>query len=276
MISKEFKKILRSFFVAVLVASMVLPGISLAKAGDNKPEQAPQGQQQGQKGNADAPKLGDGNGNFCSQLGKLEQNQLRLTERQSKMEENRQKRDTNLANRYQERQSKRFENREKWDANRSEHFDALMELADTDAKKQAVTQFQSAVSSAISTRQSAFDTAIEVFRVSADNLWQSKKADADNLVNAFRNQVQAIIANIKEECGLENANDTALRNTFREQVQSAKKSLQSGKSSVEEMKSSIQNLNEAKKQAMKKALAEFKVTMEQARTDLKTALSVVE
>lgn len=281
---KTYSKIAILTFIFVLAGFVLSPVFVSAKNGIFGQNQ--QGNNQGQQQSTNRPagnqdkglnqsnkplNTNKGNSNFCANIDKMTQLEKRLVENQAKVEQKRQEKEQKIVERWTERNTKQEATRDKWDENRENFFDALEEKAGTDAQKQAVLAFKQAVTAAIQARRAAIDSAIEAFRKSVEEAVASKKNNTEALMNTFRNEIQAAIAKAETDCALANPDPVAIRTAFQASVRVAKEKFLSGKKGVEGISNSMQALINARKQAIEKATADFKLAMEQARIALRAA-----
>jgi len=190
----------------------------------------------------------------------------------------------NVMERRDERQGKLVERRDERDGKVDKHRDSALELrvdaqaklmarADTDAKKAAVTEYQTSVKAAVDARVAAYKAANDTFREGVDTVVVSRKTIVDNAVSAFRTSMNAALEKAKADCaaGVENA---TFRADFNASVQAARRKLQADRQGIDSNGDQVRALAKTRNDAHAKALATFKATMEKARADLKLAFGV--
>jgi len=182
------------------------------------------------------------------------------TQTASKIKESRQKRDQELKS-----------VRDKWAANRQEQFKALEGKAQTDAQKQAVAKFKSAVLSAITTRQQAVDAAIKAYRNGLDKIISDRKLAIDAAKTALRNSVKAAADKAKADCDAGVDFQTARQN-LQASLKAAREKYTADIQALEKNRQqTMQQLVAARQEAVKKAVDDFLATMEKLRVELKAA-----
>lgn len=187
--------------------------------------------------------------------------------------ERRDERQGKLTERRDERAGKVDEHRESALEFRADAQAKLMARADTDAKKAAVTQYQTSVKAAVDARIAAYKTANDTFRSGVDAVVVARKTIVDNAVTAFRTSMNAALEKAKADCaaGVENA---TIHSDFNTSVQAARRKLQADRQGIDSNGDQVRALAKTRNDAHAKALATFKATMEKARADLKLAFGV--
>ena len=155
-----------------------------------------------------------------------------------------------------------------WDANREEQFSALEAKATTDEQKKAVADFKLKTKTAITTRRSAMDSAIKTFQAGMQTAIATRQGQIDQLISTSRTSRQTLLDKAKADCGSGVDAKTVMAN-FKSGMQANREKLQADRKNVEKMNVKVAALIEARKQAVEKALADFKASMEQARIQLK-------
>ncbi len=206
---------------------------------------------------------------YCARLSTLSSNiDQRIANRDSRLEAKR----TEIANRIETRQGERdariLEKRAKWDANRAEHFAKLEERAQTDEQQQAVVAFKETINASIATRRAAIDEAIQDFREGVKEAIASHKLSVDTVVSTFRNSIQSAFGKATSDC--ENGVDPrTARENLRADLRAAREKLASDRQEIEKLKTPKETLIAARREAIKKAIEDFKSELESARADLK-------
>lgn len=215
---------------------------------------------------------GENPANFCSRLLEVKSKvNGGLADRTTKLAEARTARDGKLDAGQADRDAKLADTRAKADANRQDHYAKLLEKADTDAKKQAVQTFRTAVEAAVAARRAAIDEAIKTFRQGVDGAITARKAAVDTAVNTFTASVNAATAKADTDCAGKVAPRTA-RETFQASLRAAREKLRTGRQALEKRKDVVTPLRTERKAAVDKAIADFKAAVEAAKNTLKAAL----
>lgn len=212
--------------------------------------------------------------NFCTRLAADSQKLLngfdpKMDGRTEKRAENEKTRLDKLAGLRTGWDNKRKENRDTNTTKRDTRFAALMQKADTDAKKAAVTAFETAVNAAVAKRIAAVDAAVQAHRDGVDNLVKTKFTSLDSGAATLKSTIDAAIAKAKTDC----ANNVAPQ-TVRANLIAAAKAAQTifkQNRSDAEIKTQLQALNATRKSAVDAAMAQFKTDMEAATAALKAA-----
>jgi len=245
----NFKKILKTGFLGLTIAGVLVPlWIFAQNANDN----------QKAKG-------------FCNSISNLTSKyDQRITDRETKLETKRVEITNRIAERWEARDEKLAEKREKWDENREEHFDKLEEKAETDEQKQAFLAFKQAVTAAIASRRAAIDKAIDDFRQGVEQAKIDRKSAADTLRNTFRNSIRAAFQKAETDCDA-GVDPATIRTNFRAEVNAAKEKFETDRKEMEKLQDMMKTLINTRKEAIEKAIDDFKTAMETARTEFKAA-----
>ena len=212
----------------------------------------------GQQGNA---------ANFCSRIANMEtQFDQRISQKKSPAD-----RLTQWQQHISQQDSNRTALRTKWSANRDAQFKSLENRATTDDQKAAVSAFESTTKDAISKRETAVDAALATFRDGVKNLIDSRKEGVGTDMTALKDAIDAAFSTAKSSCSGSNPDAASIRTTLRTAIQAARTKFQTEKQGTPKVGENIQPLIDARKASVDKAMADFKATMEQARTTLKKA-----
>lgn len=170
-------------------------------------------------------------------------------ERKSKIEERRNLRTQNL-------ESRRVE----WDKNRSERYTKLMEKAQTDVQKIAVVSFQKAIEEAVAQRRNAINKATEEFRRGIDSALSDRKNLIDKAVENYQKDRKEAFEKAKASCNT-GKSSSEVRAQLHSDLESALKKFRSGRMSAEKLNEKVKLLSETRKQAVKKAIEDFRSTL---------------
>lgn len=207
---------------------------------------------------------------FCTRASEITSKiDQQFANRFAKLEVKRQEILSKLGNLKDERDTRRTENRAEWNTNYQEHYAKLEARATTDAQKQTVTAFKVMVEAAIAARKAIVDAAIQAFRSGIEQVITNRKLAIDAAISAFRSSVSAAIEKVKSDCA--SLDSKTVRETFRQSMKTALDKFKSDRQAIEKLYTSIEPLHTARKEAINKAIQDFKAVMEKARVDLKAA-----
>lgn len=196
----------------------------------------------------------------------------RMDERMKRIQSRVETRTRNMNQRRETREENLAEFRKKRDERREEYYKKLEERAKTTEQKNAVSKFQSQIEAAVKTRRAAIDAAIVAFQKGMDEAISGKTADAEAAAAAFQAAVKAALSEARSDC--EDGDDpNAVRTTLRAKTKSAHETFQTARKNYEDLKSVIDSLSAVRKQAVQKAIDDFKVASEKAKTEFKESFS---
>ncbi len=177
----------------------------------------------------------------------------RHTEQTKKIEGNRDARD-----------SIKQTNRLQRSAALSAHIAKLKALADTDAKKQAVTAYEQVITAALAAKQTAVDAATAAYRTAIDTMAAERQTVLQTTVGAFSGAVKSAEDKAKADCAA-NVADATVRTAFTQAIKVARQKLTIDRKAVEKGKSALSAATAAERSALKKADEDFRITVEAAR-----------
>ncbi|MCX6761167.1 MAG: hypothetical protein NTZ84_03660, partial [Candidatus Nealsonbacteria bacterium] len=186
---------------------------------------------------------------------------LKKTEIANKIQEHWAKQDTDLAKK-----------RQNWDNNRVKQIAKLKEKFPNDPEKQAVIEFDQAVSSAISARRTAIDSAISNFRQGVQQLKILRQPKIDAAKTEFKNSIIAAFEKAKSDC-VSGVPIAIIREDLKNSLSAAKESYNNKVKDIEKISVDMDQLIAARKVAFEKAIQDFKVAMEKARADFKEVVA---
>lgn len=161
--------------------------------------------------------------------------------------------------------------REQWDSNRDDQFKKLEENATTDEQKKAVADFEAAVKDAISIRRAAVDGALSVWRSGVKDLISARKQAITSDASAFGDAVKAAFDKAESDCQ-SGVSPTTIRMTLKSSIQAARVKYHEDRQGAPKVGGvNIQTLITARRNAVSKAMIDFKAAMEKARSELKKA-----
>lgn len=210
-------------------------------------------------------KMIERNAKMSEHLNSVQRNILdRKMTRQNVFDENRDERDVTLE-----------KNRSERDAKREDMYARLLNQAGDDAdKKAAVTTFRKAVEKTISKRQQTIDAAIVAFRTGVDAAIGTKKTTIDASLSTFKSAMDGAFATAKSDCA-SGVDPVTVRETLQSSLKDAKATVGDQRKDSDAVGEQVKILSEAKKLSFSETLSDFKLALEQARTDLKAALGTV-
>lgn len=277
---KMNSKIIIGILTLSLVAGTIMPTVTYANRAEESPSgpgwakriiekvRGPQNQEQNQ--NAKATSTPKGNANFCLFLpewalkinGNISDKKISLIEKRAiqekRLEEKRIARDQKLE-----------ANRDRWEVNRAEHYKVLLEKAGTDAQKQAIMKFQSAMETAAQARKAAVNATIAAYRAEVDKLLETRKTAINTIKKIYEDAYNAAIARAKQECDA-GANPAEIRSKLKDELKAIKEKFQAEMKNV--AKIDLKPLITKRHEAIKKAIADFKIAIEKAKEELREAI----
>ena len=209
--------------------------------------------------------------NFCVRIDEvISRVDQQITNRTTQLQVQRQKGINKLTERRNARNERAVENRIKRDGNRTEHYAELEARATTDAQREAVAAFRSTVESAITARKTAIDSATQSFRQSLNQVMTARQTAIDTAVNAFQSSQTTAVNQARADCTA-GIDAKTVRETFHANIRTAQAQFNNERQIIEERKDLIEPIRGTQRQAIEKAIADFKATMKKARADLQAA-----
>lgn len=209
---------------------------------------------------------------FCSRIDQIiAPIEQRMTDREAKLEAKKQEIDANLAKRQADRIGRLSDYRDTHDDNREAQYAKLEAKATNDVQKQAVASFKTTVETAVATRRTALDSAISAVKQSVNQSIETRRTAVTTATSEFKNAKSTAIAKAKADCSA-GVDAKTIRETFRASMKAAQDKFKSDYQAIEKLRGSFESVRDTRKQAVEKALADFKTTMEKAGSDLKAAL----
>ena len=146
----------------------------------------------------------------------------------------------------------------------------LFRSAQTDAQKQAVLAFKTAVTSARDARWTAIHAALFAFQSGIDQAIAARKTGVENAIIAFKGAVDAAIAKAKADCagGIDAA---TVRGVLQTSVKAAQDAFRATTTGLDKVKTSLDSLIAIRRAAVEKAQGDFKTALEKAIADLRVA-----
>lgn len=197
--------------------------------------------------------------------------QSQLAKRQSKVEAKRTALSAKVTSRQEHREDQLATKRTEWDAKRQQSFDKLHTKAKTEAQKQAVEEYVTAMHSAIATRRVANDQVFATFRSDLANLKQTLGQSVEQSITATATETNRAVASAKASCE-SGQKPSAVKQTLKSElkaIQASAKTARHANTKAEQIKIIVQKRNDA----IRVNADTFKATTEQARQKLRSAFS---
>jgi len=266
----NYKKLLTSILGAIITINLVLPALVFAQAVPIERE-APNRRRAPIERNIPTERRAPIDRGFCARMDEIVSRiDQQVTNRTTKLQTRRQEGINQLARRRNVRNERAVENRVKREGNRTEHYAKLEARAVTDAQREAVTTFRATVESAIIARKTAIDSATQSFRQSLNQVIIARQAAIDAAVNTFQSSRTTAINQARADCAA-GIDARTVRETFHTNIRTAQAQFNNERQAIEERKDLIEPIQGTQRQAIEKAIADFRATMEKARTDLQAA-----
>lgn len=206
---------------------------------------------------------------LCDRISDLES---KITGRLSNFENKTQERWRNREENWEEKTGNvdgRLANfREKQDENLKAHIAKLTEKATSDEQKTAITKFQSALETALFAKRAAVDSALDTFRDSVNKLVSDRQSSLDAAAATFKNSVASAFDSAESDCS-SGKDAKTIRQNLHANLKAARQKFVNDRQSVAKIGDQVQALNETKKQAIQKAVADFKTALQNAVSELK-------
>lgn len=163
-------------------------------------------------------------------------------------------------------------NRGVWSAKRDIEYSKLSKKAKTDAEKQAVATFQTAMTNAIKARQDAIDSAIDTYRTGLNKIIATRKTVVDTALATLKTETDAVLAKAKADCG-SSVDSKIVKTQTMAGLKTAQDKFKASLKDTAQMKADLKILSDSKKTAFDKAMADFKTATDAARKALKAAFA---
>jgi hypothetical protein len=213
------------------------------------------------------------NKGFCSRVDTIGSKLVeQVSVKTVKVSDKRTERLAKLADDRSQRDEKRAMSWSTHDISRDVRIEALEKRADTDAKKAAVMQFETAIKSAVEKRRIAVATAVKTYRLGVDALVGGKMANIDGSSSTLKQALDTALSSAKTACVGVNPDGELIRTTFTAAIKQAHDVYKATRSEAT-IRSEIARLADARKRAVDTAVLQFKSDMEKAAQDLKAAFA---
>lgn len=209
--------------------------------------------------------------NFCtlftnSQARLMEQ----LADRETKLVNFRKARVEKTTERRIDQDAKLDNIRDEAEKNRSRQIELLNGKAETQEQKSAVSAYQTTIQTAIAKRRTDIDLAIKNFRQGVNTAVLAHKTAIDASVTVLKTATKNATEKAKTDCA-SGKDPKIVKQEFQASMETARKAFKTARDSAPKIDAQLKTLTETRKQAVDKAIEEFKTTAEKARQDLKTA-----
>lgn len=268
----SYKKI-SQIFVAFLAMLVVSPSISMAVGNGEM-----QGQRAANKADIQAQRAADKEEKQAERVEKTcamistqgEQIQARLTERISQLTQKRSSVEARIKQQTQQRTAALTQKRTTWSGTRSANWEKLRSKAQTEEQKAAVEKFILAVQNAVKAKNEAVDKIISSFRTELQSKNSQRKSEIDSEITGYRNAVASVVAQMKSDCA-SGKSAQEVRSSFKANLQKARNEFRNEIKTRTRFGEEVVSLKNAKKIEMQAVLEAFKNSVEQAKTELRTA-----
>lgn len=158
------------------------------------------------------------------------------------------------------------------DAIRTNNFTKLESKATTDAERQAIVTFKTAVETAVTARRSTVDTAIQTFRDGVKAALTGRAETVEKVINDRLAAFEAAVTKAKSDCASNIAPKT-VRTAFVASLKKAQDAFKAAKKADENLKLKIETLRKARNSAVIAADKSLKTAISKAQADLKKVFS---
>jgi hypothetical protein len=206
--------------------------------------------------------------NFSSLSDKYKQNideqitklQERINNEAQKIQTNRQTFDNELENK-----------RTKWEINRKDLYDKLTNKAVTDAQKQALAAFKTAVEAAVTARENAVDAARTAYREGVKQLIVQRKSEILQTFNNFKSAIESAIQQVKSNCSAGISSPAYIRQIYQQNMNAARTARTTALQGIDKLGPKIKELAQIRNAAVQQALQTYRSALKTAIANLKTA-----
>ncbi|MDP3795364.1 MAG: hypothetical protein Q8R13_05620 [bacterium] len=247
---KTFNKMAMGAAGLLLASELLVPAVSLAQS--PSPSASPRAEV-----------------NFCTQTTQFSSRITgRFDTRLSVVDIRRTERQNRLVSRKSQRDQVIDVRRDNGDTQRTVRYESLAARATTDAEKQAVAAFKTAMEAAVSARRTAVDKARITFRQQLDQEIAKRNTSMDSARNSYKSAVDSALAKAKTDCAAGIAPVTA-RQTTQTSMPAARDKFRSDIAAIE--RASYQSLTTTRNQAVQRAVDDFRTAAQKAADDLRAA-----
>lgn len=252
----NYKKILGSGMLTAMMLSALAPaGFVFAEGKQKNESQSENGKQ------------------FCDRVSNIE---INLNEKESKtltrIDTRKAERGLSMKNRWGAVDSNRSDRRARLEAKKAEKITKLGDKATTDAQKAAIAVFKTSIDTAIETRKNAVDTAVKNYRDTVSKALGDSKNELESFIKGYKDTMSVALAKAKTDCA-NGIDSKVVANNFTQTKKDAQAVLKKNREDKTGMSDIVKAAAETRKQAIDKTQTDFKNSMENAKTILKTAMN---
>jgi len=213
--------------------------------------------------------VGTGGANFCTNLNTFSTQyssavQQRVNALQQKIEQS----NASLASVRVKEDQALSTTRQNMDAKKEQYYAQLEAKATTDEQKTAVQNFETAMDAASTARKSAIDAANKAFRDGVDAIIAQKQPLIQQAGPAFEAAVKSAFDKAKSSCTSGTASAT-VRSTLLTDLKTAKDQFKTAVNAGNAINSQMKTLKATRNSAFKKAATDYKTAVQKATADLK-------
>jgi len=195
--------------------------------------------------------------NIDNQIAKLQE---KINNEAQKIQANRQTFDNGLEN-----------NRAKWEKNRQGIYDKLSNKAVTDAQKQALAAFKTAIEAAAAARENAVGAARIAYRQGVDQLVSQRKTEILQNFDNFKSNFQSISQQAISNCSSGITSPAYIRQIYQQNLKAARTTRVTALQEIDKIGPKIKELAQIRNAAVQQALKTYQSALKTAIANLKTA-----
>ncbi len=208
---------------------------------------------------------------FCTNLTTISSKiNANVDEREQKISQHRTDATAKNEARWSASQQKLVDARSADDAKRAEQYAKLDTKATTDGEKAAVAAFKSTVDAAVVTRRAAVDAAIAAYRSGIDAAVATNSSNISAAQATFDAAVDAALAEANADCAAEGADSLAIRTEMHNAIKAAQDAFKTSRKDGS-LQTTQKELAATRKQAVDKAMTDFKAVLDAAAATLRAA-----
>ena len=253
--------------VALALATAVFPSLTFARdGGSDATNQTTSDTQTSVSGQSTAT-----GSNFCTNISNFAtkiQKQVADLNKQLDQDKNKMAQDVDKDKHDQQGQL----NSERDHANqlRGADFTKLEQRAQTDAQKQAVQVFETAVNAAVAARRTAIDKALADFKTAFDSVFQQRQTNLDAARNAMIAALNAALQKAQTDCTA-GVDPSTVRQNFSTALKTAQQNFVNSRKSLDKAGPQVKALEKNRNTAIQKANSDFNAALKAATAQLKLA-----
>jgi hypothetical protein len=253
------KRFLLAPIVIATIFSVVVAGVASAQGQGTRPQ-------------SQGTSTGGATGGFCSALvARVSNIEQKVSDQIGKLRQAEDNRGSKFSDEWNKFINKRETVRSEEDAKIESRIAKLDSTATTDAQKQAVAAFRSAIKAALSAKRSAIDAALKSFHDGVAALLTARRDAIEGAFKARLDAFNAAVEKAKTDCA-SGVSAKTVRTEFISALKSAQTQFVSARKANDDFNTKMKQLTAAKKTALDKAMSDFRTAVTQARDELKAAL----